>query len=126
VGHFELFSDSETPVFSINRFALHFEGDSAAQMNLEFVPGYRLAAVEPFGPTFTEINIQSDEVRFSAKGNLKEGQFNIEGAWDVDAGRLELHHGMRDVPVKHLLSLAQHWELFPMVPVTVKNAWARC
>ena len=130
--------------FSMKTFELLRDNHSLAplileEFNMEFDASKAKSSVQFFvkvgepwiGPTAVgRINvnsdIRSDEVSFSGRGFLKEGQFQLDLKWAVDSGDISVKLFNRDLPVQQVLQLTQHWGFLSSLRAEFTHQWLTC
>ncbi|OFZ16933.1 MAG: hypothetical protein A2Z20_09515 [Bdellovibrionales bacterium RBG_16_40_8] len=79
-----------------------------------------------FGPVRSKMILRSNEVQFTGRGNLKEGQFKINSEWAVDRGEINFNASAKDLPANSILKLAHNWGILNSFNPVIKNQWANC
>lgn len=79
-----------------------------------------------FGPIQVKLDVRADEVRLEGDGNLKEGQFQIQGQWAIERGDMQLQLAAQDIPGQSVLQLAQHYGQLKAYNPSLKNQWLTC
>lgn len=115
------------PVFYLRDLHLDFFPEQhEVELRFNFWPGVTIVGDQPFGPTGTALRITSDSLRWSASGNLKEGQFQSKGHWAVDDGKYEISVSWKDVPLTNFMALMSRWDFSGLQNFRINNQWFAC
>jgi hypothetical protein len=119
--------EDKDPLFFLRDVQLSFYSkEREAELRFDFWPGKTLGGEQPFGPTGTVIRIAADSLKWTAGGNLKEGQIHSEGQWAVDKSRYDFHLHWKDVPLQNFMALIYHWNFSSLHEFKTTNEWFSC
>lgn len=115
------------PKFHVTNVNVEFlAAQSLGKATFEFWPGLEWVGSQPFGATQTALHISSDGMKWSAKGNLKEGQIHMNGSWRVEKNNLTIGVKWTDVPVAPLAALLTRWQMINLRQFEPRNQWSTC
>ena len=119
--------DSEAPVFSINNFEAKIDSPSdSAILEFSLEPGVSLVGHQHVGRLRSYLELSPDALKFSGRGNLKEGQYQLGLDWDVNSGFWDGQLQMQDMPAANLISLMDGWGMLNWPELNPRNQWFRC
>lgn len=128
IERLELLRDNEnlSPA-NLKQFEMVFLADEGlSKLSFAVELGAPWVGKSEFGLIETEVHIRANEVQLFGEGNLKEGQFQINGKWAVDQGEASINLLSRDVPMLSIMELVHHWGVLKSFNPILKNQWASC
>lgn len=102
------------------------EEKAGLSLSFLFTPGFIWTADIPVGKLRSHIQFDSEKISYSGRGNLKEGQYNLDIDWRLAEGQIKVDSQLRDMPAAPLLKLMDRWQLIRWNNSKVSNQWFRC
>ncbi|MEK6553999.1 MAG: hypothetical protein AABZ31_02065, partial [Bdellovibrionota bacterium] len=122
-----IINDQVEPQFQLADVSLKFNQQNG-EGHAEFIfwPGFYWSAGQPFGPTQIQIKVSEQDVSWKGEGNLKEGQINFEGAWQIEKSQISNYLKWSDVPIANLVMLLDRWGLLNIQDFKPLHQWSSC